>query len=164
MSAGLAFVGAVLGAGASIYGANKASAAGSRRRSAARTVFGQQQTRSLGLLPAIQQNEARRLQSLNQQTELTVDKRIQQDVRNQNAMGNLNFSNYNNSLLEASNVYSGLDLAYQQNIDKVFEQSQIERDAVERSYYQAASSAAQAGAVLGTDFEQAVQDTYGGTV
>ena len=36
-------------------------------------------------------------------------------------MGNLNFSNYNNSLLEASNVYSGLDLAYQQNIDKVFE-------------------------------------------
>jgi hypothetical protein len=40
----------------------------------------------------------------------------------------------------------------------------MELDAIQKTYYNAASQAAQGGAVLSTDFNQAVKNQYGGNV
>lgn len=166
MSAVLGFVGAVLGAGASVYGAQKASESASKQRTASRKVFGTLQSNAVGLLPAVQQNMLRNLGTLNERTDNTVANRVANyNIAEDRAYSRAGFANVSNNMLDASlNQFSGLDTAYQSQLQGVFNQAQTERDAIERTYYDAAAQAGRAGVTLGMDFNQAVKDQYGGNV
>lgn len=166
MSAVLGFVGAVLGAGASVYGAQKASESASKQRSASRQVFGRLQSNAIGLLPQVQQNMLRNLSTLSERTDNTVGSRIDNyNIAQDRTYSRAGFADVSSNMLDASfNQFSGLDTAYQAQLQGVFGQAQTERDAIERTYYDAAAQAGRAGVTLGMDFNQAVQDEYGGNV
>ena len=66
--------------------------------------------------------------------------------------------------MDPTQAFTGLDMAYQASNQQIQDQKGMELDSIQKTFYGAASSAAQGGAVLSTDFNQAVKNQYGGNV
>tara|TARA_Y100000004_G_C8738209_1_gene337174 strand:- start:58 stop:546 length:489 start_codon:yes stop_codon:yes gene_type:complete len=158
----LAFIGAVIGAAATTAAADKARQEGKAQRGRLRQVFGDVQQNALGLLPEVQNNEIRRLEQQAGRFDLMTDQRVSRFDVAENKIGSTGFSNVGSDIIDPTDAFTGLDLAFQASNQKIAEQKQLETDAIQRTFLDAAKSAAQGGAVLSTDFAQAVQNKYGG--
>lgn len=162
--AAFAIIAGLAGAAATTSAASKAREEGKRRRGVLRSVFGDLQSNAIGLLPAVQQNEIQRLETQGDKFDLATDSRINQYNALENKMGQTGFAGLGANVMDPTQAFTGLDLAYQASNRQIQEQKGMELDAIQRTYYNAASQAAQGGAVLSTDFNQAVKDQYGGNV
>lgn len=158
----LAFIGAVIGAAATTAAADKARQEGKAQRGRLRQVFGDVQQNALGLLPEVQNNEIRRLEQQAGRFDLMTDQRVSRFDVAENKIGSTGFSNVGSDIIDPTDAFTGLDLAFQASNQKIAEQKQLETDAIQRTFLDAAKSAAQGGAVLSTDFAQAVKNKYGG--
>jgi len=158
-----AIVGAI-GAGIGASTASKARKEGRRRRGVLSTVFGDLQSNAIGLLPEVQNNEIQRLETQGDRFDFATDQRINQYGATENKMGQTGFAGLGTNIMDPTQAFTGLDMAYQASNQNIQEQKGMEIDAIQKTFYNAASSAAQGGAVLGTDFNQAVNTKYGGNV
>tara|TARA_R110000868_G_scaffold65399_7_gene195676 strand:+ start:9128 stop:9613 length:486 start_codon:yes stop_codon:yes gene_type:complete len=159
-----AAIAGLVGAGVSAYGASKAREEGRRRRGVLGTVFGDLQSNAIGLLPEVQNNEIQRLETQGDKFDLATDQRISQYSSMENKIGQTGFSGLGTNVMDPTKAFTGLDMAYQASNQQIQDQKSMEIDSIQKTFYGAASSAAQGGAVLSTDFNQAVKNQYGGNV
>lgn len=159
-----AIVAGLIGAAATTSAASKAREEGRRRRRVLGSVFGELQSNAIGLLPEVQNNEIRRLETQGDKFDLATEQRIGRYGAIENRIGQTGFSGLGTNVMDPTQAFTGLDMAYQASNQQIQDQKGMELDSIQKTFYGAASSAAQGGAVLSTDFNQAVKNQYGGNV